>query len=304
MLAGFLSAVTVMPALAVVFRPRFLLGEIPSPEACVQTQKATAALLFVAVSVAAAAHVRAEALPSGDEIMRNVVARDEGRWVTRNIRLELIDRRGATRIEETRSFRRYYGAEKRTVLFYTQPTNVRDTAFLTYDYPESDRDDDQWLYLPALRKVRRISASDRGDYFLGTDLTYEEIKKENKVELSDYRFQTTGREIVDGVECFVVESVPVNEEIAEELGYSKVVSRVDPAIWMSRKVDYWDRNGNHLKTLHNRQIAQIDGIWTVLELYVENHKTGHKTRLTFSDNDYATEVKDEMFEQGRLIRGL
>ena len=152
--------------------------------------------------------------------------------------------------------------------------------------------------------MRRISASDRGDYFLGTDLTYEEIKKENKVELSDYRFQTTGREIVDGIDCLVVESVPVNEKIAEELGYSKVVSRVDPAIWMSRKVDYWDRSGNHLKTLHNQRIAEIDGIWTVLELYVENHKTGHKTRLTFSNNDYATEVKDGMFEQGRLIRGL
>ena len=95
--------------------------------------------------------------------------------------MELIDRRGKSRVRETMGYRRYYGEEKRTVLFYQSPTNVRGTGFLTYDYPNADTDDDQWLYLPALRKVRRISSSDRGDYFLGTDFTYEDIKKETRI---------------------------------------------------------------------------------------------------------------------------
>jgi hypothetical protein len=301
---AFLGAVTILPALIVLTRPRFFTGAVaaaPAP-ARVPWKAVAGGLLIALIGAGVAAEV--EELPDGRSLMEQVVARDEGEWVSRRIRLELEDRRGTKRVEETRSFRRYYGADKKSVIFYLEPTNVRDTAFLTYDYADPDRDDDQWLYLPALRKVRRISASNRGDSFLGTDLTYEEIKKENKVELADYQFSTKGKETVDGAECWVVESTPVDREVAKELGYSRVRSRVDPEIWMSRRVEYWDLNGNLLKTVHNEEIARVDGVWTVRRLSVENHKTGHRTRLAFSDVDYRTEVDDEMFEQRRLRRGM
>ena len=112
---------------------------------------------------------------TGDEIVAQMNARDDGNYVTRGFSIELTDRSGKTRTEKTIAYRRYFGDEKRTIIFYTEPTRVRGTGFLTYDYADPAIDDDQWLYLPALRKVRRISASDRGDYFLGTDFTYEEI---------------------------------------------------------------------------------------------------------------------------------
>ena len=211
------------------------------------------------------ANAGAEAL-NGTQIMQSVNARDEGHHVSRDLRIELTDRRGKTRLQETRAFRRYFDDEKRTVIFYRAPANIRDTAFLTYDYAGAEVDDDQWLYLPALRKVRRVSASDRGDYFLGTDFTYEEIKKENKIELSDYTLSRVGTEIVDGVACVVVEGVPKTNAIAKELGYGKVVWRVDPSIWMSRSSDYWDVNGNHLKTIASPVIEQIDDVWTALEI--------------------------------------
>lgn len=304
---AFLAAMTVVPALIKLLRPSFLTRS-PRETEMTEANPAKAAGLGAFVLIAAALALSADdargAALSGREIMERVDARDDGRQVTRNYTLELTDRTGTTRVEKTIGYRKYFGDEKRTILFYTDPTNIRGTGFLTFDYLDAKVDDDQWLYLPALRKIRRISASDRGDYFLGTDFTYEEIKKEQKVELSDYTFEAKGSETVDGVEMQVVEGVPVNEAVADELGYSRVVWRVDPEIWMSRLTDYYDRNGNHLKTLHVETVERIDGIDTATRLFVENHKTGHSTRLTFTEIDYEAEVDDRLFDQNRLRRGL
>ena len=263
-----------------------------------------AAVLAVSALLLAAPAMGQDEAMTGLEIMQEVDARDDGAQVTRSFRLELVDRRGNSRIEETVGYRKYFGEDKRTIIFYTDPTNVRGTGFLTFDYADPSIDDDQWLYLPALRKVRRISASDRGDYFLGTDFTYEEIKKEQKVELTDYTFAAAGEEMVDGIRTVVVEGAPVDDDIADELGYSRVVWRVDPEIWMSRVSDYYDVNGNHLKTITLEEVETIDGIVTATQVYVQNHKTGHSTRLSFSDVDYSSDVANTLFSQARLRRGL
>ena len=178
--------------------------------------------------------------PSGKEIAERINARDEGQSVSRNLLMEMIDKRGKKRVRETRGFRKYYGDEKRTVIYYLSPKNIKDTAFLTYDYPEANKDDDQWLYLPALRKVRRISASDRGDYFLGTDFTYEDIKLETRVSIEDYNRKTIGEGTIDGYECYIVENIPVSEKVAKELGYGSIKSWVDKDIWIIRKAEYTD----------------------------------------------------------------
>lgn len=242
--------------------------------------------------------------PDARAIMESVNRRDDGEQVTRDAVLELTDRRGVTRVEKTTGYRRYFDEEKRTVIFYTEPTSVRGTGFLTWDYADPDVEDDQWLYLPALGKVRRISASDRGDYFLGTDLSYEEVKKENKIEIDDYRYRIVGESTVDGAEVIEVEAVPVNDRISRELGYSRVVFAIDPEILMSRRSEYWDTNGNHLKTIHNRSIEQINGIWTTTEVAVVNRKTGHSTRLRFENIDYETAIPERVFTRQALERGL
>lgn len=242
--------------------------------------------------------------PRGDEIAERINARDEGNAVSRALVMEMINRRGKKRVRETRSFRKYYGEEKRTVIFYLSPKSVKGTAFLTFDYPEANREDDQWLYLPAMRKVRRISASDRGDHFLGTDFTYEDIRMENKVSIEDYTRKTVGEELIDGHRCYVVQSIPVSEKVAKELGYSRVVSWVDAEIWMARKSEFWDVRGNPLKSIISTDIRQVQGIWTTHRLEAKNHKTGHTTVFTITDVDYNTGVDDDLFTQRALRRGL
>ena len=241
---------------------------------------------------------------TGHQLIERVNARDDGAQVTRRFSFELTDRAGVTRIERAIGYRKYFGAEKRSILFYEEPTNIRGTGFLTFDYPDPAIDDDQWLYLPALRRVRRISSADRGGYFLGTDFSYEEIKKEQKVEITDFTFTGQGDASVDGHATKVVEAVSVSDDIADEIGYSRVVYRVDPEIWMSRYSDYYDLNGNHLKTIHLQDIEIIDGILTATLVSVVHHRTGHSTRLTVSDVDYEAAVNDRLFTQDRLRRGL
>ncbi|MCG8592130.1 MAG: outer membrane lipoprotein-sorting protein [Proteobacteria bacterium] len=296
---AFLASLTVGPAVVLLLRPAFLTGADARPALARAAGIGVLALLLGAPDPARAQ----DELLSGDEIARNINARDDGQHVSRRLSMELINRRGSKRVRTTRGYRKYYGQEKRTVLFYESPQKVKDTAFLTYDYPEAERDDDQWLYLPALRKVRRISASDRGDYFLGTDFTYEDIKLEGKVDLDDYTRKTLRMEEVDGVSCYVVENVPVSDAVARELGYGRVVSYVDPEIWMMRKADFWNRKGKPLKTVRNLEIQQVDGIWTAMRIEADNHKTGHRTVFVFSDVDYEAPVEDGIFTERALRRG-
>ena len=298
---AFIFSLTFLPALILLIKPDFIYGSrsLASP-----LPASIALLAVISVSLFLVSPTAGAEELTGRQVMEQVVSRDEGLQVSRNLTMQLTDRRGKVRTRQTRGFRKYFGEDKRTVLFYLAPANIKDTGFLTYDYPDPKVDDDQWLYLPAVRKIRRISASDRGDYFLGTDFSFEDIKNENKPNLADYQHKKLGEEMVDGVLCIVVEGIPVSDEIANELGYGRVVSRIDPNIWMARKTEFWDTKGNRLKEVRSTNIEQIDGIWTSLEIRASNFKTGHETILTFSDVDYKTEVADRWFETNQLRRGL
>ncbi|WP_282604504.1 outer membrane lipoprotein-sorting protein [Pelagibius sp. Alg239-R121] len=245
-----------------------------------------------------------QSLPSGDEIARRINARDDGVSVVRSMTMELLDKRGKKRTRKTRSFRKYFETEKRIAIFFQKPRNVRDTAFLTFDYLEDGEEDAQWLYLPALRRVRRISGSDRGDYFMGTDFTYDDIRQDTKVSRSDYVRTTLGMDEVDGRACYMVEAVPANEDVAEQLGYSRTLSCVDAEIWMVLKSEIWDLQGNALKTIYTREIREVQGIWTAHRLEAENHKTGHKTTFIISEVDYLADLGDDLFTRSALKRGL
>lgn len=243
-------------------------------------------------------------LPSADEIVDAVNSRDDGASLTRTMHITMTDRRGKTREQTAKAFRKYYGDEKRSTIFYVEPANIKDTAFLTYDYYGTEKDDDQWLYLPELRRVRRISSSNRGDYYLGTDFTYEDIKLDTRLGVEDYNWTTIGTENLEGHGCFVIEGIPVDKETAEELGYGKHRVWVDRDAWIVRQNQLWDVNGNELKTVSWQDWQEFDGIWSVGTMIAENHKTGHKTVFSFSDIDYATEIPDDTFTERALTRGV
>lgn len=244
-----------------------------------------------------------EELPSGEEIVRRVNARDEGASVVRTWTMELIEKDGSTRERTLRSYRRRFGDEKRSVLFFEDPPNVKGTALLTFDYADPARPDDQWLYLPALRKSRRVAISDRGRAFLGTDFSFEDMKRETQLSLSDYAWRTLGEESVDGHRCFVVEATPVDERVARELGHGRVRIRVDAEIWIPRFAEYWELDGAPQKTIRLSDVAQLQEIWTAQRIDAENLATGHRTTLQFRNIDYRASIPEELFSEAALRRG-
>lgn len=261
-------------------------------------------LLALALGGASTLALAAEDLPRGDQLMESVDERDEGITQKSRIEFTLENRQGRSREQEAVILRRYNGDDKKQVLFYREPSNIRGTAFLTYDYADASRDDDQWLYLPAARKTRRISASDRGDYFLGTDLTYEDLKRQNKVSLDDWHFETVGTAQVDDIPVIVVEGTPVSEQVSQELGYSRARWYVDASTATIRKAENWDLQGNRLKTVRFEDLRKVQDIWTVHKILVENHKTGHSTRLKISGVEYGLDIADSAFDERALSRGL
>jgi len=308
---SFLISMTLLPAMILLFKPRFITGKQPNhndvpkrdheKSASITVLTMGAALLTTVIFLSP--QLIASELPEGRWVAEQINQVDEGNVRFSKVSMTLTDKHGKARVREAVIYRKYIGEEKRTVLFYLQPRNVKDTAFLTYDYPQSEVDDDQWLYLPALRKSRRISASDRGDYFLGTDLTYEDMKKEGKFDLQDYQFKTLGIKTINGHKRLLLESLPRTEAIARELGYGKVQAWVDPDNWIIMKAQYWDSGMNLLKSLVLDDVRQVDGIWTRHNLRIENHKSGHITEWHISDVDYHSAISDSLFNRNSLKRG-
>jgi predicted RND superfamily exporter protein len=318
---SFLASLSLLPALFNVIKPSFISDSLNNSEQLPQLSMARKWLrissFIIVTGLLGSLLISNQSLAAEDSsviptdamtIVNNINQVDDGEHVKRNLTMTLIDKRGKTRVRETRTFRKYYEGEKRTILFYQRPSNVKGTAFLTLDYKQADRDDNQWLYLPALRKVRRISVSDRGDYFLGTDFTYEDIKLEGKLDIEDYNFEIIKTEVLnfeDGLsyQSIKMNGIPKSRAIAKELGYGRTEFWVDTKTWLIIKADYWDQKGKLLKTLINADIRAIDDILTRHKLTIDNHKTGHKTIFEFSEVDYQSPVKDTLFSKRAMKQG-
>ncbi len=137
------------------------------------------------------------AQPSARDIMQKVKDRDDGNNVVMDMNMTLIDADGDTRERLIRSFRRddpVASKNTQSIMFFLGPANVKDTGFLTYDYDDGDRDDDQWLYLPALKKVKRIAAADKSGSFMGSDFTYADM---SSPDLDDYDYELMKETVVD-----------------------------------------------------------------------------------------------------------
>ncbi len=264
---------------------------------------ALATLLAAPLVDAEPAPTAAQSDPSGLEIAQRTNARDDGAQVSRDFVMELISKRGKVRRRVTRMYRRDFGEERRSILFFEDPPSLEGTALLTFDYPDVGRNDDQWVYLPALRKSRRIAAADRGRSFLGTDLSYEDIKKETRLGLDDYRWNNVGRGEAGGADCWLLEGIPVDEATARALGYGRVLIYVDAEIWMPRRLDYWNVPGEPLKTVSLLDIREVEGIWTAHRIEARNHRTGHRTHLLFGAVDYGAELSPDLFTERALSRG-
>src|SRR5574341_1219820 len=173
---------------------------------------AVLAALFVAALAAPAHGLTAR------EIVQRVNDRDDGDRMTAEMEMRLVDSQGNERVRRLRVYRRHSGKDTQSLMFFLAPADVKDTGFLTYDYDEAGKDDDQWLYLPALRRSKRIASGDKSGSFMGSDFNYSDM---TKPYLDDYEFTLLGEEDAGGARAWRIEAVPKRPAVAESTGYSK-----------------------------------------------------------------------------------
>jgi hypothetical protein len=114
-------------------------------------------------------------------IMEKLDARDDGKTIEQDMLMVLIDKNGKKRVRDMKSYGKDFGVDEYQIMFFKSPSDVKNTAFLTYDYDDASKDDDQWLYLPALKKVKRIPSADKSGSFMGSDFSYYDMTKREKM---------------------------------------------------------------------------------------------------------------------------
>jgi len=237
--------------------------------------------------------------PTGLDIMNQVDQLDDGNDQSSKAIYTLINRNNKKRIRHTVRFWKDYdgkkGVDSKMITFFQSPALVKGTGFLSWTYEEDEKDDDQWLYLPALKKERRIAASGKDNYFMGSDFTYDDMG-ERKVDEDSHKLLKN--EIYKGVDCYVVESTPIKKGM-----YSRRQTWVEKKNWLIQKVDYYDRKGRLLKTL-NMQWQQVKGLWTWKRGEMRNHLTKHATLIDISAVRINTGLKDRIFSIRTLKRGV
>lgn len=223
----------------------------------------------------------AAAEPPADALARLVFERpaNEGRVGTMHFTLK--NAAGATREREAMMIHAETGETTRIGIFFAAPAMIADTAFLSYDHAAGD--DENWLFLPATERVRRLPASDRGDYFLGTDLTYGDIKDNFKFDPADWTFAHAGTATHGERELPVLEGTARSATIAKSLGYGAFRAVIDTDTRFPVQIDYTDDAGEPLKRVEVTRFQQVGGAWTAMAFSVRNLQTGHRTDVHFSD---------------------
>ena len=305
--ANFLASMTALPSALLVMKPSFLVdNEIDISRGPRLTGIPSGSFMWIAAAGLGAAMLfaspQAQAVEgmSADEIVAKVNERDEGENLTRDLRIVMIDRKGRERERFGKGYRTDTETERRSMIAFDAPANIKDTAFLTFDYHEVGEDDQQWLYLSASRKSRRVSGAHRGEYFLGTNLTFEDLKQEGRIGEEDYDFKISDEGTPEGM--VTIEGTPKSVEIARELGYGRILVDVDPSNWMVAAYRIDDVKGRPLKTIEFQDRQQVGDIWTAGVIFADNYKTKNKTRFEFSNIDFESPIEPSKLEQQNLKR--
>ena len=261
-------------------------------------------LFSIIISAAIMLPEKAFAL-SGREIMEKVNDRDVGNRSISEMEMILIDKKGNKRVRKLKSYGLEQGKNSKSLMFFITPADVKNTGFLTYDYDESGKEDDQWLYLPALRKTKRIAAGDKSGSFMGSDLNYSDMSSPD-LDLYDYTLMKETE--VKGNKVWQIKSVPKTKAEAEKSGYSKSVVFIRQDNYVMIRGVRWVYKKKRNKYLDVRKLEKIDGIWISTEMHVttkSGKKTLHKTILKQNNIKFnQVEVNEDLFTIRRLEKGL
>lgn len=177
----------------------------------------------------------------------------------------------------------------KSLMEFLSPADVKGTKFLSYEH--IDKDDDQWLYLPALKRVKRIASKNKSGSFMGSEFSYEDLSAFN---MAKYRYEGDAQEVTfEGRKMYRSERVPVSKYS----GYTKQVSWADAQEYLVWKVEYYDRKREHLKTALFSDYRQVDGVWRIGKIRMKNHQNSKESILVWKEETIKNGLKDRDFHK-------
>ena len=246
--------------------------------------------------------------PSALEVMEQVDNRENGDTLTSDTLMIFMDKNNQKRIRNIKSIRKDYGPDTKGIIFFLSPADVRNTAYMSHDWDDKEKEDDSWLYLPALAKVKRIAPGDKSGAFMGSDFSYSDI---NGIEIDDWEYVFVKESFfLNGKETWVIGGTPKKEakqRVIEETGYLKSMIWIQKENLVVVKAKYWVQAGKKIKYFKAEALEKIDGIWTPLKLTMVTTSRGkveHSSVLKISHVRYNLSVKDTTFTTRNMEQGL
>ena len=255
-------------------------------------------IAVIVFAVSATSYAVEDPVAKGAAVAREWDRRDRGFGDTKAVlAMTLENRKGRTSKRRLRIDTLEVPDENdgdKSLAVFDEPRDIKGTALLSFGHILDP--DDQWLYLPALKRVKRISSGNKSGPFVGSEFAYEDITAQ---ELKKFNYKWLRDEPCGALTCFVVERRP----LYEKSGYTRLVTWYDQAEYRLQRVDYYDRKGDLLKILTFSDYRQYLGkFWRAHDLFMENHQTGKKTRLVYEQYEFQTGLKDRDFDRNTLKR--
>lgn len=292
MIVSAITALLLIPAIVLTLRPRFVFGKT---NFTMTVRDASAMGIAVAVALYAVPHRALAADPDLVPVMeKNFAVSKVGDSVS-DATFTLINKSGQTRVRKVFVTTKLAenNIDNMRMTRFLSPPDVKGTASLLIEH--SAKDDDMWIYLPALKKVRRLVSSNKKDGFVGTDFSYGDVIG-HKVD--DWKYKLLREEAVDGHPCYVIEAVPASDAIKSNTGYSKRVTWIRKDNNVSAKTEFWDEAGQPLKTAVFSDIRLVDSQrdkWQPMRLEANNVQTGHRTVIQLDSFRVNQNVKSAFF---------
>ena len=233
---------------------------------------------------------------TGTEIVEKAYNRETGDDQTSTLTMTLTNKQGKQRVRKIKQFTKDFGDVEKSIMFFQSPADVKNTSFMNWSY-DSDKNDDQWIYLPALKKTKRISSDSKSDYFMGSDFTYDDLG-DRKLEADTHKLLR--EETIDGKDCYVVESVSKDEDYM----YSKTITWIIKDSFIGYQKEFYDEDEDLLKILSIKKYEEMSGIFVITNSEMKNVQKDHKTSMILSDVKINTGVSASKFSERMMTRGM
>ncbi|NHB69889.1 outer membrane lipoprotein-sorting protein [Perlabentimonas gracilis] len=249
----------------------------------------------MAIIATAMAYQPASAQLTGQQVMEKVYNNPSGDDTQGSLTMTLTNNRGEQRVRTLKQFIKDDGKMEKKIMFFVAPADVKNTSFMNWSYTDG-RSDDQWIYLPALKRTKRISSDGKSDNFMGSDFTYDDLGDRHP---NQDNHKLLHEETIEGKDCYVVESTPKEDDYM----YSKTITWVMKDNYLGLKREFYDDREKLLKVLTIKKYDKVDGFWTILETEMHNVQKDHRTNMKFTDVQKNKGISNSKFTERSMTLG-